>query len=239
MSAGTLYLIPTLLGGMSSEAAIPTGAAAVVGKLDYFVAENPKSARAFLKLIGIARPLQEIDIATLDVNTPEAALDGLLQPILDGRDAALLSEAGAPAVADPGALLVRLAHQHGVRVAPLVGPSAILLALMACGLDGQRFAFHGYLPKDETALIGKLKELEKLSGSRHETQIFIETPYRNDRLLAALIQHCTPATLLCVASDLTLASESIGMRPIAEWKKKRTEIGRRPSVFLLLAQGKR
>ncbi len=235
MSSGTLYLVPNLLGDMPAELAIPAGVAVIIRRLDYFVAENAKSARAFLKIMASQHALQAIDIRELDVNTPGAALAGLLQPILDGRDGGLLSEAGVPAVADPGATLVGLAHRHGIRVVPLVGPSAILLALMASGLDGQRFAFHGYLPKDEAALAKHLRELETRSRSGLQTQIFIETPYRNDRLLGAVLAHCSPATRLCVASDVTLQSESIVTRPIADWKKRRPEIGRRPTVFLMLA----
>ena len=235
MTSGTLYLVPTLLGDMPAEQAIPAAVAANIRRLDYFVAENPKSARAFLKLMATSHALQDIDIRELSVNTPEAALDGLLQPILAGRDGGLISEAGVPAVADPGAALVALAHRQGVRVAPLVGPSSILLALMASGLDGQRFAFHGYLPKDEAELATKLRDIESRSRSGRETQIFIETPYRNDRLLGVLLARLAPSTRLCVASDLTLEGERIITRSIAEWKKRPPEIGRKPSVFLLLA----
>lgn len=235
MASGTLYLVPTLLGETPAEQVIPAGVASTVRRLDYIVAENPKSARAFLKFIGTSHAIQDIDIRELSVNTPETALQGLLQPIMDGRDGGLLSEAGVPAVADPGAVLVALAHRQGVRVVPLVGPSAILLALMASGLDGQRFSFHGYLPKDESELAAKLKDLELRSRAGRETQIFIETPYRNDRLLGALIARCAPSTRLCVASDVTAAGESITTRSIADWKKRTSEIGRKPSVFLILA----
>jgi 16S rRNA (cytidine1402-2'-O)-methyltransferase len=235
MPGGILYLVPTLLGDMPVEYAIPSGVATTIRRLDYFVAENAKSARAFLKLMASNHALQAIDIRELDVNTPEAALSGLLQPLLEGRDGGLLSEAGVPAVADPGASLVGLAHRHGIRVIPLVGPSAILLALMASGLDGQRFAFHGYLPKDEADLAKTLRELENRSRSGRQTQIFIETPYRNDRLLGALLASCAATTRLCIASDVTLPSENIVTRPISEWKKRRPEIGRKPTVFLILA----
>lgn len=235
MAAGTLYLIPTLLGDADPATSIPQGTAELARRLDYFVAENPKTARAFLKRMETAHPLQQIDIRELSVNTPRAALGGLLQPIIDGRDGGLLSEAGAPAVADPGALLVRLAHEHGVRVAPLVGPSSILLALMASGLDGQRFAFHGYLPKDDAALNAAIKDFEARSRRLQETQVFIETPYRNDRLLAALLARCSGESRLCVASDLTLPTETVTTRTVSLWKKAPLEIGRRPTVFLLLA----
>ncbi len=235
MTNGTLYLVPNLLGETPPEQVIPVSVAATVRRLDYFIAENPKSARAFLKCMNTSHVIQDIDIRELSVNTPDSALAGLLQPILDGRDGGLVSEAGVPAVADPGAVLVALAHRQGVRVVPLVGPSAILLALMASGLNGQRFSFHGYLPKDEPALAAKLKDLESRSRVGRETQIFIETPYRNDRLLGTLIARCAPSTRLCVASDITGDGEAIATRSIADWKKRTPEIGRKPSVFLILA----
>ena len=162
-------------------------------------------------------------------------LDGLLAPLLAGSDAALLSEAGAPAVADPGAALVRRAHRLGIRVAPLVGPSAILLALMASGLEGQRFAFHGYLPVEEAALAKRLKALEADSRRERRTEIFIETPYRNDRLLRLIVATCAPATLLSVAADLTAPTETIATQPIAAWRREPRAIGKRPAVFLLQA----
>jgi 16S rRNA (cytidine1402-2'-O)-methyltransferase len=232
---GTLYLVPTLLGDAPADSVIPAGTALIIRRLDYFIAENPKTARAFLKIMETSHALQSIEMRELSVNTPEAEYRNLIQPILDGRDGGLLSEAGAPAVADPGAPLVALAHRHGIRVVPLVGPSAILLALMASGLDGQRFAFHGYLPKDEAELATSLRELESRSRAGHQTQIFIETPYRNDRLFGVLLARCAPSTKLCVASDITLASESIVTRAVSEWKKRPPEIGRKPTVFLLLA----
>ena len=235
MPSGILYLVPTLLGETASEQVIPAGVASTIRKLDYFIAENPKSARAFLKLMATSHAMQDIEILELNVNTPESALQGLLAPILAGRDGGLLSEAGVPAVADPGAILVALAHRKDVKVLPLVGPSAILLALMASGLDGQRFAFHGYLPKDESELAAKLKDLESRSRTERQTQIFIETPYRNDRLLGALLARCAPSTRICVASDITTSGESILTRTVADWKKRTPTIGRKPSVFLLLA----
>lgn len=230
--SGTLYLVPTPLGG---EALLPASVVERVHALEYFVAEQPKSARAFLKQIGYPRPLASVRVEALDADTPAEILRQLLAPIESGADAGLVSEAGAPAVADPGARLVRLAHARGVTVVPLVGPSALLLALMASGLDGQRFAFHGYLPVDENELARRLRELEDESRKKRQTQLFIETPYRNDRLLRVLLARCAPSTLLCVATDLTLAGESVTTRPIAEWRKTSTTIGKRPTVFLLLA----
>jgi len=231
---GILYLIPSALGPAATGDILPAGVQARVRALRYFIAEHPRTARAFLKTIDLGAPLSEVRIATLDEHTPPEALGELLQP-LEAEDGGLLSEAGAPAVADPGAALVRLAHARGLRVAPLVGPSAVLLALMASGLEGQRFAFHGYLPVDKGELARRLREHEADSRRLGETQIFIETPYRNDRLMAALVRTCDPGTLICVATDLTLATESVRTATVAEWRRASAVIGKRPTVFLLLA----
>ena len=215
----------------------------MTARLDYFVAENAKTARAFLKLIAIdhplAKPLQEIDIAELNVNTPPAALAGLLAPLLAGRDCGLVSEAGVPAVADPGADLVRLAHQHGIAVRPLVGPSSLLLAVMASGLNGQSFAFNGYLPTDAAQRVKRIKELEQRSVKERQTQLLIETPYRNAAMLDALVGGCQPATLICVATDLSLATESVCTLSAAAWKSQLSagrspDFHKKPTVFLLL-----
>ena len=230
---GTLYLIPSPLGEGSLSDILPIGVIERVSTISYFIAEHPKTARQFLKLAGSDKPIQEIGIAVLDEHTKRDDLDVLLEPILEGRDAGLVSEAGCPAVADPGSDLVMLAHEKGIRVIPLVGPSSILLALMASGLGGQRFSFHGYLPVEKEKLSSKIREMEKESGIRKETQIFIETPYRNRKLLEALLEHCNDATLLCVATDVTLPSESVITKKIAEWKKNPFEIGKRPTVFLI------
>ena len=247
---GTLFLIPNTLG--TTEAApgalshiIPEQVQALTARLDYFVAENAKTARAFLKLIAIdhplARPLQEIEIAELNVNTPAQALTGLLAPLLAGRDAGLVSEAGVPAVADPGADLVRMAHQHGIAVRPLVGPSSLLLAVMASGLNGQSFAFNGYLPTDAALRSKRIKELEQRSRNEKQTQLLIETPYRNGAMLAALVEGCHQASLICVATDLSLPTESIKTMSGARWKAllaagKAPDFHKKPTVFLLLAQ---
>ncbi|MDB5908902.1 MAG: SAM-dependent methyltransferase [Massilia sp.] len=242
---GTLYLIPNTLGPTESlSQVIPTHVQALTARLDYFVAENAKTARAFLKLIAIdhtlAKPLQEIEIAELNVNTPPSALPGLLAPLQAGRDAGLVSEAGVPAVADPGADLVRLAHQHGITVKPLVGPSSLLLAVMASGLNGQSFAFNGYLPTDAALRAKRIKELEQRSSREKQTQLLIETPYRNGAMLEALVGTCQPGTLICVATDLSLASESIRTLSAAKWKGllaagKMPDFHKKPTVFLLLA----
>ena len=243
---GILYLIPNTLGATEAlNHVIPEHVQAITARLDYFVAENAKTARAFLKLIAVDHPLaktlQEIEIAELNVNTPPQALAGLLQPLLDGRDAGLVSEAGVPAVADPGADLVRLAHQHGISVRPLVGPSSLLLAVMASGLNGQSFAFNGYLPTDAALRIKRIKELESRSRSEKQTQLLIETPYRNGAMLEALVAACQPGTLICVATDLSLPSESVRTLSGAKWKTllasdKGPDFHKKPTVFLLLGQ---
>ena len=236
MAPGTLYLIPTTLAGGDADAVLPAGVQERIRRLDYFIAENPKSARAFLKLIGLLRPLQSIAIDRLDHNTPAAAIDSLLGPVLAGRDAGLMSEAGCPAIADPGALLVRRSHEQGVRVVPLVGPSSILLALIASGLESRRFAFHGYLPVKPPARDKAIHAIESRSHKNRETEIFIETPYRNAQLVDALLAICRPDTLLCIATDLTLPGESVRMLRIADWAMHKPNLKDRPSVFLILAE---
>jgi 16S rRNA (cytidine1402-2'-O)-methyltransferase len=246
---GTLFLIPNTLGPLDAAAGalshiIPEAVQATASQLDYFVAENAKTARAFLKLVALghplARPLQEIEIAELNVNTPPAALAGLLAPLLAGRDAGLVSEAGVPAVADPGADLVRLAHQHGIQVRPLVGPSSLLLAIMASGLNGQSFAFNGYLPTDAAQRTRRIQQLEVRSRGEKQTQLLIETPYRNGAMLDALAAACQPGTLVCVATDLTLPTESVRTLSAAAWKTriaagKGPDFHKKPTVFLFLA----
>ncbi|MEJ2767686.1 SAM-dependent methyltransferase [Mycetohabitans sp. B46] len=233
---GVLYLVPNALGDAAALAGVlPEPVRALAARLTYYVGENAKSTRAFLKKTGGTLPIQDIEIRELNVNTPASAIDVLLAPIIAGRDGGLLSEAGCPAVADPGALLVRRAHERGVRVVPLVGPSAILLALMGSGLNGQSFAFHGYLPVDAAQRMKKLRELEQQSRRARQTQIFIETPYRNRALLDALADACAPDTLVCVAVDLTLPDEQILTRPVSAWRQESIELHKRPAIFLMLA----
>src|SRR6266571_4508932 len=235
-AAGSLYLLPNVLGETAPDAVIPAAVLNRARSLEYLIAEEPKAARAFLKRIGATRPVQSIRIERLDHNTPAGDFAMLLEPVLAGRDAGLLSEAGLPAVADPGAGLVRLAHERGVRVVPLSGPSSIVLALSASGLDGQRFVFHGYLPIAEPELASTLKDCERQSRKLKQTQIFIETPYRNDRTLATMLRALAPATLVCVAADLTLESEMVRTQSVAAWRKRSPQLKGRPTVFLLLAE---
>ena len=225
-----LYAIPSALGGAPRDA-LPEPALRIVRSLSDFAVENAKSARAFLG--GIGMPVRELNIAVL---AGDAA--ACLRPLREGRSLGLLSEAGCPAIADPGAALVEAAHREGFRVVPLIGPSSIVLALMASGLEGQRFAFCGYLPREPAERRRRILELERRSRREQETQVFIETPYRSDALHAALLDSCAAATRLCVAADLTLPTESIRTRSIAEWRAAPEAVGRRPAVFLLLADSR-
>ncbi|HET7197128.1 MAG TPA: SAM-dependent methyltransferase, partial [Burkholderiales bacterium] len=226
-----LYAIPTPLGGAPHAVLSPAVLEIVCGLRDY-VAEDGKSARAFLAAAG-AKP-REVSIRELNEHTDPSAVEDLLQPLREGRPLGLLSEAGCPAIADPGAALVEAAQREGFRVVPLAGPSSLTLALMASGLEGQRFAFCGYLPRDAAERGKRIRELEARSRREKETEIFIETPYRNEALFAALVQTCAPQTRLCIAADLTLEGESVRTKTIAEWRRSGAAPGRRPAVFLLL-----
>ena len=236
MNPGRLYLIPVPLGQTPVADVLPQAVSDCAKRLTHFVAENAKSARAFLKSLPCETPLQQIEIVELSEHTPSSALPELLAPLRAGIDVGLISEAGCPAVADPGANLVALAHQEGIQVFPLVGPSSILLALMGSGLSGQNFAFHGYLPAKDEPRKQRLRELEKDSRLEKRTQIFIETPYRNRQMLETLINACAPDTKICVATDLTLASQCILTRTPGQWRRQpMPNIDRRPTVFLLQA----
>ena len=231
-----LYAIPTPLGGSPSDA-LPAPAIERIKGIKDFAVENAKSARAFLGAIGM--PVRELNIKVMGEDSD------LLLTLHQQRDLGLLSEAGCPAIADPGALLIEAAHREGFKVVPLIGPSSIVLALMASGLEGQRFAFCGYLPRDRLAQglavldaperARRIRELEQRSKRESETEIFIETPYRNDALLGTLLEACKPQTKLCIAADLTLPGESIRTLHIEAWRRAKAVIGRRPAVFLLLA----
>jgi 16S rRNA (cytidine1402-2'-O)-methyltransferase len=233
VNSGTLYLIPTPLGADDLAWTTPAAVRQCAAGLDHYIVEHPKTARQFLKQIGCILPLQEIRMQVLNEHTPFNELEALLAPLLAGNDVGLLSEAGCPAVADPGAGLVRLAHQRNLRVVPLVGPSSILLALMASGLNGQRFVFRGYLPAERSKRVSKIVELERDSIARDQTQIFIETPYRNQKLLESLVFTCHDDTVLCIACNLTLASEYISTRTVREWRHSLPELNDKPAIFLL------
>ncbi len=234
--SGILYLIPTPLGdGGEISAILPETVRQITLALNHFVAENPKTARHFLKRLGITRPLQDIPIATLDEHSTPEQVRQLLAPLLAGQDVGLMSEAGCPAVADPGALLVKLAHDNHVRVVPLVGPSSILLALMASGLNGQSFTFHGYLPANREERVKRLTELEKESRVHRQTQIFIETPYRNQQMFEDILRAAPSETLLCIATDITQESEHIETGTLKDWKEKQPDLHKKPTIFLMLS----
>lgn len=237
MKTGTLYLIPTNLSDpFTPSYVLPAQVIATAIRLNHYVAENAKSARAFLKKIGIDRPLQALSIRELNNQTPEAALSEMISPLMAGNDVGLVSEAGAPGVADPGALLVALAHAQRIPVVPLVGPSSILLGLMASGLNGQLFAFHGYLPQGKTIRVAAITTLERESQQRAMTQLFIETPYRNQAMYEDLLTTLAPNTQLCIARDLTGAHESVQTKLVGEWRKQTADIMKLPTLFLLLAR---
>ncbi len=236
MTTGTLYLIPCTLGDTPASTVLPQHVIDVARSLSHYVVEQPKTARQFLSSLKHPQPISSLHIATLNEHSKAAELPELLAPLLAGFDVGIISEAGCPGIADPGADLVNLAHRKGIRVIPLVGPSSILLALMASGLNGQCFAFHGYLPIAEPDRNRTIATLEAESANRRQTQMFIETPYRNDKLFAALIAQCRPQTLICIAADITLPSEQIQTRSVAQWKAQPApQLGKRPCLFLLLA----
>jgi 16S rRNA (cytidine1402-2'-O)-methyltransferase len=232
--AGTLFLIPAPLGD-ESIAWLPASEAAKVLHIRHFVVEAEKTARKHLKALGVSTPIRELVMNTLNEHTKPADVAALLAPLLAGEDVGLISEAGCPAVADPGAQLVALAHERGIRVAPLIGPSSILLALMASGANGQCFAFHGYLPVDAAEKAKVVKELEQRSRQRNETQVFIETPYRNNALLQQLRETLAPTTRLAVACDLTLPTETIVSRLVKDWPQAAPDFHKRPAIFILHA----
>ena len=233
MQYGRLFLIPSPLGEGELNWIIPDHVKQCIANLTHFVVEHPKTARHFLKQIELQRPIQTITFQTLDKHTLVNELDTLLEPIYTGKDMGLLSEAGCPAIADPGADLVRIAHEKEIQVVPLVGPSSILLALMASGLNGQSFSFHGYLPIDRASCIEKIIQIESASLKLKQTQIFIETPYRNKKLFELLIAHCQRSTHLCIASNLTLQGEAIKTRSIKDWQTNSLDFEKKPTVFLL------
>ena len=233
MNKPAIYLIPTPLGSIS---AISSDIQAIVGTLTDYVGETAKNTRAFLKHYDLPCPIQEIQIAELNEHTKANQIKPLLNPLYEGRSIGLVSDAGCPGIADPGAALVLLAHQAGFQIKPLIGPCSITLALMASGLDGQRHAFWGYLPNHESELVAMIRQIEKESRQKQMTMIFIETPYRNDKMIATLLKVCQPDTWLSIATDLTLPTENITTKRIFEWRKEKTPgLHKRPSVFLLQA----
>lgn len=236
MAKGILYLIPVPLADSAVAAVAPANLKSLVAGLTIFIVENAKTARQWLKWYGHPTELRQLSIFELKQSNGTVELDGYLAPLLEGKNIGLMSEAGCPGIADPGANVVRAAHRAGIRVVPMVGPSSILLALMASGMNGQRFTFHGYLPVDRNERTKAIAELEQRSRRDHETQIFIETPYRNSALFQALIDTCRGETLLCLATEVTGENEEIATRSIVEWRKNIPNLEKRPTVFLLLGK---
>jgi len=230
---GTLYLVPNTLGNPDTSVTIPSGIAQVVNAIDVFIVEDLRNARRYLKLLNREREIDRITFHELNKHTAAELLPSFLEQAEAGKDTAILSEAGVPGVADPGAVVVRMAHDKGIRVVPLTGPSSILLSLMASGLNGQSFSFHGYLPIQRTDRIRKIREIEQLALRKNETQLFMEAPYRNDALLSDILEHCNPSARLCIAADITLDSEFIQTRTVAQWKRKKPALHKRPVMFLL------
>ena len=231
---GRLYLIPTPLGENDPAEVLPQQVLDRACSLRCFVVEELRTARRCLSRFGLRGHIDELDFHVLNEHTSPAEVEAML-PLFEGQDVGLLSEAGLPAVADPGAALVALCHRHGIGVVPLVGPSSLMLALMASGLNGQSFAFRGYIPAKTDERRAAIRELEKQSRALNQSQILIETPYRNDALLADLLQGLSPSTRLCVAADMTLSDEYVISKSVAEWRKKPVVIGKRPCVFIILA----
>ncbi len=231
---GKLYLIPTTLGSFeTNERVLPSYNTQIIHGLDVFIVEQLRTARRFLSSLRHPTKIDDLTFKELNKHSITSEIDSYLDCTYFGTSVGLLSEAGTPCVADPGAVIVKLAQERGIQVIPLVGPNSIILALMASGFNGQNFAFHGYLPVDKHQLGKKLKELEIAANKANQTQIFIETPYRNNQVLASILNSCSKNTLLCIATDLTLPSESIQTMPISMWKKIKPDFHKKPTVFLI------
>lgn len=235
MDKGKLYLIPSPLGENDPAEVIPGPVLESLEGFRTFVVEEIRTARRYLSRAGLKGRIGELEFFELNEHTDAATVEGYLRLFENGNNVALISEAGLPAVADPGAQLVALAHAHGIEVIPAVGPSSLMLALMASGLNGQSFAFCGYIPAKTDERRSKLKLLEKLSGQLKQTQILIETPYRNDSLFADILAICSPSTKVCVAANMTMPDAYIKTKKVEAWKKEGLQIGKRPCVFLILA----
>ena len=232
---GRLFLIPSPLGDNDPAEVIPAPTLALLQGIGCYVVEEVRTARRYLSRAGLKGRIADLEFHELNEHTSQEEVERLAALFDDGRDVGLISEAGLPAVADPGAALVALCHRRGIEVVPQVGPSSLMLALMASGLNGQSFAFCGYLPAKTEERRNAIKGIEKTSQSRRQTQIFIETPYRNDAMFSDLLQSCRPSTRICVAANITMPDEYIRTKTVAEWKKENPIIGKRPCVFLMLA----
>lgn len=232
---GNLYLIPTTLGDNEPLEVLPISIKRAIENINYYIVENEKTARGFIKKISSKKAQNDLMIESLNKFTEPEMIPTFLQPCLDGYDIGVISEAGCPGIADPGADVVRIAHEKNIKVVPLVGPSSILLALMASGLNGQNFAFNGYLPIDGSERKSAIKRLEKLSKDSNQSQLFIETPYRNDKLFAELVKTTNPYTKICVACDITLPTEYIVTKTAKEWSNQNIDLHKRPTIFIIQA----
>jgi 16S rRNA (cytidine1402-2'-O)-methyltransferase len=235
MNKGTLYLIPTVISEEGTLDVIPDAVRNVLPTIQHFLAEDPRTARRFLSSLKVYSSIEPLQFSVLNKDTKPAKLPEMLAPLFNGKDVGILSESGCPGVADPGSLAVHYAHRFGVKVKPLIGPSSILLSLMASGLNGQKFCFHGYLPIDAKEAAAAIKEFEKRSRSEHETQMFIETPYRNNSVYQNLIRNLKSSTELCVAVDITGSTEFIETKTIENWRTQTIELPKKPAIFLFLA----
>lgn len=235
MSNGKLFLIPNVIAEDTHHAVIPPSVKDALSDIHYFLAEDIRTARRYLSGLKIYASIEALDFKILNKSTKESELQELCAPLFEGKNVGVISESGCPGVADPGALAVKYAHQHRIRVIPLTGPSSVLLALMASGLNGQWFAFQGYLPIDPKEAVVAIKEFEKESRVKNQTQLFIETPYRNNTLAANLIKTLQPETRLCIAVDVTGKEESIHTHTVQDWKNMLKELPKLPAVFLFLA----
>ena len=230
---GKLYLIPTTMGECNPMDVLPQTVKRTIDFIDHYIVENEKTARKSIKEVHPEKKQSELILFTLNKRTEVKEHLEFIQPLLEGKNVGLMSEAGCPGVADPGAVIVKLAHDKGIQVVPLVGPSSILLAMMASGMNGQSFTFHGYLPIEKDEKKASFKSLERISFEKNQSQIFIETPYRNNKLLEDLIQTLNPETHLCIATDITLPTEYIKTKKIAAWKKETIDLHKRPTIFII------
>ena len=230
---GRLFLIPTTLGESNPIEVLPYSVRKLMESIDHYIVENEKTARRSIKLVVQGKNQKALKLNVLNKFTEASSLSSFLEPCKEGLDMGLLSEAGCPGIADPGAEIVKLAHEMGIRVIPIVGPSSILLAMMGSGMNGQSFTFHGYLPIDKKERKQELKTLERISAEKNQAQIFIETPYRNNQLLEDMVQTFHPSTRLCVACDLTLTTEYIVTKSAGDWSKTKVDLHKRPTIFVI------
>jgi 16S rRNA (cytidine1402-2'-O)-methyltransferase len=229
---GKIYLIPVTLGGDDYSMVIPEKVINLTRTLRIFIVENTRSARRYLRLIDKKFPVDDTTFLEINKHTPESGLDHYLDSVTEGKDIGIMSEAGLPGIADPGSAIIALAHRRGIRIIPLSGPSSIILALISSGLNGQSFTFNGYLPVRPADLSAKLLKLEKRAGEGY-SQIFMETPYRNQKMLDSILSTCNNNTMLCIATDITLPSEMIRSKRVYEWKKDLPVLNKKPTIFIL------